>query len=192
MKGQEILNYILQGSHSDVVWLEDQRDYAVSLLKNMEQHLLACKYDEGFGTYFHELTYLKPYLDANPEQREYVKQLVKSSRAELGGSHSQPAEVLVSGESILRNILYGRYYHERLLGGDPKIYMPWDVFGHVMQLAQILEKTRLKAAYGLRIFSVQTQFFTSNRSMEQSCYLNAPSMAFKSEEQTEDSGRLKA
>ncbi len=160
MKEQQVKNYVLQGTHSDVVWLEDQRDYIISLMKNMEQYILACRFDPSFGIYLHELTYVKPYLDINPEEREFVRKLVKSSRIETGGSHSQPAEVLVSGESILRNILYGRYYHERILGDDPKIYMPWDVFGHVSQLSQMLAKSRFSCCiWSKNIFGSQALFF---------------------------------
>lgn len=155
-----VTSYVTQGFHSDVVWLEDQRDYAVSLMKNMEQHLLACRFDAGFGVFLHELTYLKPYLDIHPEEREYVRELIRQRRIATGGSHSQPSEVLVSGESIVRNILYGRYYHERLLGDKPEIYMPWDVFGHVSQLSQILLKSRFKGCmWSKDIFGAHAVFY---------------------------------
>ena len=152
--------YITQGFHSDVVWLEDQRDYAISLMKDMEQHLLACRFDAGSGVFLHELTYLKPYLDVNPEEREYVRELIQQGRITTGGSHSQPSEVLVSGESIVRNILYGRYYHERLLGDKPEVYMPWDVFGHVSQLSQILLKSRFEGCiWSKDIFGAHAVFY---------------------------------
>jgi alpha-mannosidase len=158
--GRTITTYVIHGFHSDVVWLEDQRDYAVSLMKNVEQHLLACRFDPGFGVFLHELTYLKPYLDVNPEERDYVRGLIRQGRVATGGSHSQPSEVLVSGESILRNILYGRYYHERLLGDKPEIYMPWDVFGHISQLSQILLKSRFRGCiWSKDIFGAHAVFY---------------------------------
>ncbi len=33
--------YVTLGFHSDVVWLEDQRDYAISLLSDLRQNIVA-------------------------------------------------------------------------------------------------------------------------------------------------------
>ncbi len=134
--------FVTPGFHSDVVWLEDQRDYAVSLFSDFRQHLLAAKRDPDFGFFVHELTYLKPYLDSHPEDRDFLRQLIAEGRVGTGGSHSQPSETIVQGESLIRNIQYGRWYHEGFLHDRPEIYMPWDVFGHTSQLAQILKKSR--------------------------------------------------
>ena len=152
--------YIVQGSHSDSVWLEDQRDCTYSLMKSADQHMLACRFDSGFGIFLSELTYLKPYLDVTPEARELARRLVQQTRLSTGGSYNQPAEVLISGEGLLRNILYGRYYHERILGDKPEVYMSWDVFGHVTQLAQILLKTRFKGCiWSKPIYGSRAVFF---------------------------------
>jgi alpha-mannosidase len=137
--------HLTPGFHSDVVWLEDQRDYAVSLLGDVRQNLMVCKHDAGFGVFLHELTYLKPYFDTEVDDREYIRQLIREGRIATGGSHSQPMEVCISGEGLVRNILYGRLYHEKVLGDMPMVYMPWDVFGHVPQLSQILAKSRFSA-----------------------------------------------
>lgn len=158
--GKYIPLYIVQGSHSDSVWLEDQRDCTYSLMKSAEQHMLACRFDPGFGIFLSELTYLKPYLDVTPGARELAKRLVQQGRMSTGGSYNQPAEVLISGEALLRNILYGRFYHERILGDKPEVYMSWDVFGHVTQLAQILIKTRFKGCiWSKPIYGSRAVFF---------------------------------
>lgn len=136
--------YVVPGFHSDVVWLEDQRDYAVSLLGNMHQNLQILRIDPHYGVFLHELTYLKPYLDTHPEALPEVRCWVAEGRIGTGGSHSQPTETVIGGEGIVRNILYGRWYHEGVLGDQPWIYMPWDVFGHTAQLAQILRKSRFR------------------------------------------------
>lgn len=136
------ITYLVPGFHSDVVWLEDQRDYAVSLMGDMEQNLMICRADPSYGVFLHELTYVKPYLDIHPEERDDVRRWIREGRVGTGGSHSQPTEAVVSGEGLVRNILYGRLYHEGQLGDRPRIYMPWDVFGHATQLAQILRKSR--------------------------------------------------
>lgn len=142
---QRTCTYVVPGFHSDVVWLEDQRDYAVSLLGDMHQNLQILRGAPHYGVFLHELTYLKPYLDTHPEALAEVRRWVREGRIGTGGSHSQPTETVIGGEGIVRNILYGRWYHEGILGDQPWVYMPWDVFGHTAQLAQILRKSRFRA-----------------------------------------------
>lgn len=144
MAKDDFTTYLVPGFHSDVVWLEDQRDYAVSLMGDLDQNLQVCRFDPAYGVFVHEITYLKPYLDTHPEQRAYVKQLIADGRIGTGGTHGQPIEACIGGEGLLRNILYGRLYHERCLGDEPEVAMLWDIFGHTQQLGQILAKTRFK------------------------------------------------
>ncbi|MEN6547433.1 MAG: glycoside hydrolase family 38 C-terminal domain-containing protein, partial [Armatimonadia bacterium] len=129
------------GFHSDVIWLEDQRDYAVVLMGCMGQNLQACRADDGYGVFLHELTYLKPYLDSHPLDRPLFFDLLKAGRIGTGGAHSLPSENLISGEAFIRNFAYGRAYHE-YLGDRPEIAMLWDVFGHCSQLPQMLAGMR--------------------------------------------------
>ena len=141
---QEI--WLVPGFHSDVVWLDDQRDYTEVLLGDLKQNLAVCKVDPDYGFFVHELTYLKPYLAVHPEDRELLRELIKRGRVGTGGSHSQPSEPLIGPEGLIRNILYGKVYHRDMLGDDPVIYMGWDIFGHSIQLGQILRKAGFKGA----------------------------------------------
>ena len=142
MAKEKPTTYLVPGFHSDVVWLEDQRDYARVLMDALRQNLRVCRADPDYGFLVHELTYLKPYLDTHPHHREFLRELVAAGRVGTGGSHSQPAETLVGGESLVRNILYGRLFHEAVLGDRPEVLMAWDIFGHVIQLPQLLAKSR--------------------------------------------------
>lgn len=136
--------WVVPGFHSDAVWIEDQRDYAIILQGNVEQNLMLCAADASYGCFLHELTYLKPYYDTHVHHRELIKELITAGRIGTGGSHSQPSETIIGPESIVRNIIYGRLFHEGVLGDRPTVYMGWDVFGHCSQLSQILAKARFK------------------------------------------------
>ncbi|NPV46701.1 MAG: hypothetical protein HPY69_07070 [Armatimonadetes bacterium] len=133
--------YYTPGFHSDVVWIEDQRDYAIVLMGCMAQNLQACRADPGYGVFLHELTYLKPYLDSHPVERKLVLDLIRAGRIGTGGAHSLPSTNLISGEAFLRNFAYGRAYQESL-GDTPEVAMLWDVFGHCSQLPQMLTELR--------------------------------------------------
>ncbi len=129
------------GFHCDPIWTNTQSMYNDVSLHNVAQYLNFCRADPGFKVIFHELDYLKPYLDFHPGDRDYLMSLVRQGRVILGGSYNEPNEKNISGEQLIRNILYGRLFASSLFGASPRVYHPWDVFGHIVQLSQILKKS---------------------------------------------------
>lgn len=133
--------YLVPGFHVDPIWLQSQAGYQELTFSNLEQHLRAVEADSSFQVFLHEIPYLKPYYDSHPQERALIRRLVKEGRIATGGSYNQPNETTISGEALIRNILYGRLFHENVLGDYPRAYQPWDVFGHIIQLPQILTKS---------------------------------------------------
>jgi len=133
--------YLVPGFHVDPIWLQSQSGYQALTFSNLEQHLRAVEADSCFQVFLHEIPYLKPYYDSHPQERALIRRLVKEGRIATGGSYNQPNETTISGEALIRNILYGRLFHENVLGDYPRAYQPWDVFGHIIQLPQILSKS---------------------------------------------------
>jgi len=133
--------FLLPGFHVDAVWLDSQAGYQALTFSNLEQHLRSVEADSHFQVFLHEIPYLKPYYDSYPRDRALIRQLVKTGRIATGGSYNQPNETTVSGEAIVRNLLYGRLFHENVLGDYPRTFHPWDTFGHIIQLPQILAKS---------------------------------------------------
>ena len=131
--------------HFDPVWIEDQRTYTRRAFELVRQLLAACRTDEGYHIILSELDYLKPFLSAYGEDREFVRDLAAAGRLETGGSYGQPNEMSIQGEALLRNLLHGGLYHEGMLGVQPAVYMPLDVFGHCLQLPQIVAKAGFEA-----------------------------------------------
>ena len=124
--------------HFDPIWIEDQRTYTRRAFELVRELLAACRTDEGYHIILSELNYLKPFLSAYSEDREFVRDLAAAGRLETGGSYGQPNEMSIQGEALIRNLLHGGLYHEGMLGGQPAVYMPLDVFGHCLQLPQIV------------------------------------------------------
>src|SRR3954471_23378937 len=89
---------------------------------------------------------LEDYLDVRPESEGRLKALLDAGRLEVGPSYVLPDEILVGGESLVRNLLLGRSVCRRF-GVEPSGagYVP-DSFGHPAQLPQIL------AGFGIRTF----------------------------------------
>jgi alpha-mannosidase len=89
---------------------------------------------------------LEDYLEVRPENEGRLRALLAAGRLEVGPSYVLPDEILVGGESLVRNLLLGRRVCRRF-GVEPSRagYLP-DSFGHPAQLPQIL------AGFGLRTF----------------------------------------
>lgn len=94
--------------------------------------------DEKFA-FFHtdsQVSMLDDYLEARPEQEEAVKKLVSEGRLLTGPWYTLPAEFLVNGESLVRNLQLG---HK--ISGDlgKTMKAAYNIFswGQVSQLPQI-------------------------------------------------------
>jgi alpha-mannosidase len=89
---------------------------------------------------------LEDYLEVRPENEGRLRALLDAGRLEVGPSYVLPDEILVGGESLVRNLLLGRHVCRRF-GIEPSGagYLP-DSFGHPAQLPQIL------AGFGIRTF----------------------------------------
>ena len=89
---------------------------------------------------------LEDYVEVRPENEGRLRELLDAGRLEVGPSYVLPDEILVGGESLVRNLLLGRRVCRRF-GVEPSGagYLP-DSFGHPAQLPQIL------AGFGIRTF----------------------------------------
>ena len=89
---------------------------------------------------------LEDYVEVRPENEGRLQALLDAGRLEVGPSYVLPDEILVGGESLVRNLLLGRRVCRRF-GVEPSGagYLP-DSFGHPAQLPQIL------AGFGIRTF----------------------------------------
>ena len=89
---------------------------------------------------------LEDYVEVRPENAGRLQALLDAGRLEAGPSYVLPDEILVGGESLVRNLLLGRRVCRRF-GVEPSAagYLP-DSFGHPAQLPQIL------GGFGIRTF----------------------------------------
>lgn len=94
--------------------------------------------DKGFA-YFHtdsQVSMLDDYLELRPERREELQKLVKEGRILTGPWYTLPAEFLVSGEALTRNLLLGHKISKDL-GNVMKAGYNIFSWGQVSQLPQL-------------------------------------------------------
>ena len=80
-----------------------------------------------------------------PEIWSRLKERVKTGQFEIEGAMwVEPDVNIVSGESLVRQIMRGRRFHLEEFGVDPKtVWLP-DTFGYSANLPQVMEKSGLK------------------------------------------------
>src|SRR6202158_4488465 len=93
-------------------------------------HLDAARHDPDYKFVLAEIDYLKPYLDAHPEDRADLRRFLGEGRVEIvGGNYNEPNTNLTGAESTIRNALYGLAYQRDVAGGDPRTAWMLDAFG---------------------------------------------------------------
>lgn len=131
--------HITPHMHWDREWYFTTEESRILLVNNMEEIMIRLESDPDYKYYVldGQTAILEDYFAIKPENRERVKTLVQAEKLIIGPWYSQTDEMIVSGESILRNLLYG--IKDCLAFGEPMRigYLP-DSFGMSSQMPQIL------------------------------------------------------
>lgn len=97
--------------------------------------------DPDYRFVLDQRAYLEGFASLYPEQVGRLKDYIASGRLEVaGGLHVMLDVNLPSGESCVRQILYGKMYLERDLGATSTVGWMLDSFGHHPQIPQIMRK----------------------------------------------------
>ncbi|MEJ7587453.1 MAG: glycoside hydrolase family 38 C-terminal domain-containing protein [Ferruginibacter sp.] len=87
-----------------------------------------------------QVNYIRPFIERYEEEGKAFRQFVAEGRLQIvGGTDSMHDTNMPSGESIVRQILYGKTYLRKELGVDVKVGWGIDTFGHSAQMPQILK-----------------------------------------------------
>ena len=114
------------------------------------QYLQACREDEGYHAVLSQVSYLRPFFAARSDEREFLRGLIAAGRIEACGCYNQPNGLLIQGEPYLRNVLYGRLFHEQLLGATPIAYLQVAPVSHFPQLPQIAARAGFELVLAAR------------------------------------------
>ncbi len=132
-------------THIDVAWLWDEEQ---TRQKTERSFATVLKLMEEYPEYKFMMS--QPQLFAflkerNPEIFARIKEKVKEGRWELDGSMWLEADCnLTSGESLVRQIYYGKKFFKDEFGVDCSCIFEPDVFGYSAALPQIMLKSGIK------------------------------------------------
>lgn len=137
MKKKEL--HIISHSHWDREWYLSWAKHNYRLIRLIDSLIDVMEKKEAFR-YFHldgQVVLVEDYLAVRPERKERLLKLIGDGRIKIGPFYILQDEFLISGESSIRNVLYGLKECERY--GAPVMcgYFP-DAFGHISQMPQIM------------------------------------------------------
>ncbi|MGN1478442.1 MAG: glycoside hydrolase family 38 C-terminal domain-containing protein [Acutalibacteraceae bacterium] len=132
---------LICNAHLDPVWLWRRDEGMAEAISTFRVAAKFCRLYDGF-VFNHNEAVLYEWIEENePELFEEIRELVKLGKWKImGGWYLQPDCLMPSGESIIRQIKYGRKYFSEKFGVTPTTAINFDSFGHSRGLVQILKK----------------------------------------------------
>lgn len=131
--------HIVPHMHWDREWYFSAEESKLLLLNNMEEILEMLENNEDYPYYVldGQTAVLEDYLALKPKNLSRIVNLVKKGKLIIGPWYTQTDEMVVGGESIVRNLLYG--HKDSQTFGEPMNigYLP-DSFGQSGQMPMIL------------------------------------------------------
>ena len=87
-----------------------------------------------------QVAYVRPFLERYPEHAAAFRKFVKEGRLELVlGMDVMPDDNRPGGETLVRQIQYGKGWYRKELGADVTVGWLLDTFGHHAQMPQLLK-----------------------------------------------------
>jgi len=134
--------HLICNAHLDPVWLWQWEEGLAETLSTFRAAARFCDEFDGF-IFCHNEAILYQWAETyEPALFAKIQQLVGEGKWHImGGWYLQPDCNMPSGESFVRQILYGRRFFSRKFGVEPKVAINFDPFGHTRGLVQILKKS---------------------------------------------------
>jgi len=144
MKANNII--LVSETHWDREWYLTFQEFRVRLIKMMESVIEILNHDSRYKSFTldGQTILIEDYLEIKPDEEFKLKNLIQERRLLVGPMYVMPDEFLVSGESLIRNLMIGHKIARRF-GSVMKVGYSPDPFGHIAQLPQILQGFEIPA-----------------------------------------------
>ncbi len=139
--------YIVQHNHFDPIWRRcwdrtfDYKGKRYRPYADLEERFIDLWLENAKrGAVFSEgqAVVFRKYLERNPERLEEMRELIRKGVIELTAAGETVADTnMPSGETLLRNLVMGQIYFERVFGVIPSVGWLEDAFGQSAQVPQI-------------------------------------------------------
>lgn len=129
--------HIYSHTHWDYEWYFTANESNIQLVYHMDEVIQALQ-NHDIETYLldSQISILEEYLSLMPSKKEIIKHLIREKRLLVGPWYTQSDELIISGESIVRNLWYGIQGAKALGNCMPVGYLP-DSFGQSKDMPKI-------------------------------------------------------
>jgi mannosylglycerate hydrolase len=130
--------HVVSHTHWDREWYLTHEQFRFRLVALVDRLLDLLDADPSYK-HFHldgQTIVLEDYLEIRPEQALRLRRAIEDGRILIGPWYVMPDEFLVTGESLVRNLVRGHRISREFGTPMPVGYLP-DLFGHVGQMPQI-------------------------------------------------------
>ncbi len=132
-------------SHLDVAWLWTVKEIHRKCARTFSNNVKLMKIYPDFKFTQSQAAVYSYLKDHYPEVYEDVKTFVKNGQWEITGNTWVEADTnIASGESLIRQLLYGREFFMKEFGVSSDIYWLPDCFGFTAALPQVIKKSGMK------------------------------------------------
>ena len=132
--------FLIPHTHWEGAVFETREGYLKIGLPNILRALKLLKEHPNYRFVLDQACYVKPFLERYPAEEAAFRKFVNEGRlAIVGGTDVMPDVNIPSGESFVRQMLYGKGYFRKKLGVDVTVGWQLDTFGHHAQMPQLLK-----------------------------------------------------
>ena len=140
MMDRQYTLHVLSHTHWDREWDQDFQGFRQRLVFQIDSLMDLLEQSPEYKC-FHmdgQTVCLKDYLEIRPDSRDRLQRHLRNGRVLIGPWYAMPDELLLSGESLVRNLVLGhKICRDFGVESMPVGYVS-DIFGHCSQFPQIM------------------------------------------------------
>lgn len=138
--------HVIQHTHWDFEWYFTRNEALIQFVYHMDEVFQALQAQTvDYYLLDGQMSILDDYLDAYPEKRQELTKWVLNGRLFIGPWYTQTDELIITGESIIRNLDLGMTMAAELGGTQSIGYLP-DSFGQGADMPKIYNGMGIKDA----------------------------------------------
>jgi len=132
--------WLIPHTHWEGAVFKTREEYLEEGLPHILQALNLLRTYPDYRFVLDQVAYVKPFLERYPEEAGEFRKFVFEGRLAIVGGNDVMLDVNIpSGESWIRQVIYGKGYYHRELGVDVRTGWGLDTFGHHAQMPQLLK-----------------------------------------------------
>lgn len=141
--------FYVNSTHWDREWYMPFQAFRFNLVEMIDDLIALMEKDPAYKLFCFDgqTVVLEDYAEIAPEGAEKLRRLIADGRLVVGPWYAMPDEFLVSGESLIRNLMTGYALAEQWGGKPWKYGYANDIFGHIAQMPQIYAGFDIHGSY---------------------------------------------